>query len=150
MSRDVTEPEQETLNPEAINCLRSFTGRGDLVWGARTLSTDTEWKYIQVRWLLICLERSIDRGTQWSAFEPNTEPLWLRIRTSIGNFLKDVWRAGALVGTKPNEAYFVLCDRTTMTQDDIDQGRLVCLVGVAPVRPAEFVIFRIGQWTANH
>lgn len=150
LSRTITQGEQEVLNPEGINCLRAFAGRGDLVWGARTLSTDPEWKYVNVRRLLMFLEHSIDRGTQWAAFEPNAEPLWLQIRGAIENFLQDGWRTGALAGAKPSEAYFVRCDRTTMTQDDIDQGRLVCLIGVAPLRPAEFVTFRIGQWTADH
>lgn len=148
-SRDVTRGEQEVLNPEGINCLRFFEGRGNRVWGARTISSDPEWIYVNVRRLFIYLEHSIDRGTQWAVFEPNNEQLWLRIRLTIESFLFDVWRSGALMGTKPEEAYFVRCDRTTMSQGDLDNGRLVCLIGVAPTKPAEFVIFRIGQWTAD-
>ncbi|WP_270938502.1 phage tail sheath family protein [Falsiroseomonas oryzae] len=148
-SRPVNKGEQDVLNPEGINCLRFFEGRGQRVWGARTISSDPEWMYVNVRRLFIFLEHSIDRGTQWAVFEPNNEALWLRIRLTIESFLTDVWRTGALMGTKPEEAYFVRCDRTTMTQSDLDNGRLVCLIGVAPTKPAEYVIFRIGQWTAD-
>jgi phage tail sheath protein FI len=98
---------------------------------------------------LLFLEASISRGIEWAVFEPNGEPLWAHVRGLVTNFLNAQWRAGALMGTRPDEAFFVRCDRTTMTQDDIENGRLICLVGVAPVRPAEFVIFRIGQWTAD-
>ncbi len=140
---------QDVLNPEGINCLRFFEGRGYRVWGARTMSSDPEWTYINVRRLFIFLEHSIDRGTQWAVFEPNNEQLWLKIRLTIESFLYDVWRTGALMGTAPEEAYFVRCDRTTMSQGDLDNGRLVCQIGVAPTKPAEFVIFRIGQWTAD-
>lgn len=140
---------QDVLNPEGINCLRFFEGRGYRVWGARTISSDPEWMYINVRRLFIFLEHSIDRGSQWAVFEPNNERLWLKIRLTIESFLYDVWRTGALMGTAPEEAYFVRCDRTTMSQSDLDNGRLVCLIGVAPTKPAEFVIFRIGQWTAD-
>jgi phage tail sheath protein FI len=141
--------EQDVLNPEGINLIREFDGRGIRVWGARTLSSDTEWKYVPVRRLFIFLEHSIDRGTQWVVFEPNNEALWQRVVASISSFLFGVWKQGALMGTKPEEAYFVRCDRTTMTQDDIDNGRLVCQIGVAPAYPAEFVIFQIGQFTAS-
>lgn len=147
--RNVTDDEQKLLNPEGINALRSFRGRGNLVWGARTLSLDPEWKYVNIRRYFTYLERSIDKGTQWAVFEPNDEPLWAKVRQNIANFLTRVWRDGALQGTKPEEAFFVKCDRSTMTQDDIDQGRLACLIGVAPLKPAEFVIFRIGQWTSD-
>ncbi len=148
-SRPVNKAEQEVLNPEGINCLRFFEGRGNRVWGARTISSDPEWIYVNVRRLFIYMEHSIDRGTQWAVFEPNNEALWLRIRLTIESFLTEVWRTGALMGTKPSEAFFVRCDRTTMSQSDLDNGRLVCLIGVAPTKPAEFVIFRIGQWTAE-
>jgi hypothetical protein len=141
--------EQDVLNPEGVNLIRAFDGRGIRVWGGRTLSSDTEWKYVNVRRLFIFLEHSIDRGTQWVVFEPNNEALWQRVVTSISSFLFGVWKQGALMGTKPEEAYFVRCDRTTMTQDDIDNGRLVCQIGVAPAYPAEFVIFQIGQFTAS-
>ena len=102
-----------------------------------------------VRRLLIFLERSIDLGLQWVVFEPNSEPLWARVRRTVANFLTDVWRSGALEGSKVEEAFFVRCDRTTMTQTDIDNGRLICVIGVAPVKPAEFVIIRIGLFTAH-
>ncbi len=148
-SRNVTKGEQEVLNPEGINCLRFFEGRGYRVWGARTISSDPEWIYVNVRRLFIYLEHSIDRSTQWAVFEPNNEELWLKIRLTIEGFLYDVWRSGALMGSKPDQAFFVRCDRTTMSQSDLDNGRLICLIGVAPTKPAEFVIFRIGQWTAD-
>jgi len=149
LSQDVTGRDQELLNREGINALRFFPGRGNLVWGARTLSPDPEWKYVNIRRHLTYLERSIDKGTRWVVFEPNDEALWAKVRQKITDFLTGVWRAGALQGVKIDEAFFVKCDRTTMTQDDIDQGRLVCVVGVAPLKPAEYVIFRIGQGTAD-
>ncbi|HYP27440.1 MAG TPA: phage tail sheath C-terminal domain-containing protein [Blastocatellia bacterium] len=144
---DVVKREQDMLNPRNINVLRFFPGRGNRVWGARVLTSDSAWKYINVRRLFIFVEESIDEGTQWVVFEPNDEALWARVRASVTNFLTTVWRNGALQGTKPDEAFFVKCDRTTMTQDDIDNGRLICLIGIAPVKPAEFVIFRIQQKT---
>ena len=137
------------LNPEGVNALRFFEGRANRVWGARTMSSDPEWRYVNVRRLFIFLEHSIDKSTQWAVFEPNNERLWANIRQTIEDFLLTVWRTGALMGTKPEEAFFVRCDRTTMTQNDLDNGRLICLIGVAPTYPAEFVIFRIGQWTAD-
>jgi uncharacterized protein len=146
---NVTFDRQAVLNPEGINALRFFEGRSNRVWGARTLSSDPEWKYVNVRRLFIYLEHSIDRSTQWAVFEPNNERLWSSIRQTIEDFLLVTWRSGALMGTRPDEAYFVRCDRTTMTQNDLDNGRLICLIGVAPTYPAEFVIFRIGQWTAD-
>ncbi|MFY0566340.1 phage tail sheath family protein [Archangium lansingense] len=147
--KDVNFAQQEVLNPLGINCLRFFPGRGFRVWGARTVSSDPEWKYVNVRRYFNFLERSIDVGTQWAVFEPNGERLWTNIRETIGSFLDNQWRSGALLGSDPKQAYFVRCDRSTMTQDDLDNGRLVCLVGVAVVKPAEFVIFRIGQKTAD-
>jgi phage tail sheath protein FI len=146
---NVTYNRQAVLNPEGINALRFFEGRSNRVWGARTMSSDPEWKYVNVRRLFIYLEHSIDRATQWAVFEPNNERLWGSIRQSVEDFLITVWRDGALMGTKPEEAFFVRCDRTTMTQNDLDNGRMICLIGVAPTYPAEFVIFRIGQWTAD-
>jgi phage tail sheath protein FI len=142
---EVTKREQDLLNPKGINALRFFPNRGTRVWGARTLSSDGSWKYINVRRIFIWVERSIDEGTQWVVFEPNDEKTWARVRQSIANFLTTVWRSGALFGTKAEEAFFVRCDRTTMSQDDIDNGRLICVIGIAPVKPAEFVIFRIQQ-----
>lgn len=149
IAAEVTAADQNSLNPEGINALRSFPGRGNRVWGARTLSTDPDWKYVNVRRLFIFLEGSIYKGTQCAVFEPNDETLWAKVRLNITNFLTSVWRNGALLGSTAHEAFFVKCDRTTMTQNDLDQGRLVCLIGVAPIKPAEFLIFRIGQWTAD-
>jgi phage tail sheath protein FI len=146
---NVTYDRQSVLNPEGINALRFFEGRSNRVWGARTMSSDPEWKYVNVRRLFIYLEHSIDKSTQWAVFEPNNERLWASIRQTVEDFLLAVWQTGALMGTRPEEAYFVRCDRTTMTQNDLDNGRLICLIGVAPTYPAEFVIFRIGQWTAD-
>ena len=146
---NINHARNEVLNPEGINALRFFEGRGSRVWGARTMSSDPEWKYVNVRRLFIYLERSIDLAMQWAVFEPNNERLWRNIRQTVEDFLYVQWLNGALLGAKPDEAYFVRCDRTTMTQNDLDNGRLICLIGVAPVKPAEFVIFRIGQWTAD-
>jgi phage tail sheath protein FI len=142
---DIKKGEQDILNPRGVNCIRAFQGQGIKVWGARTISRDPLWKYINVRRLFIFLEKSIEQGTQWVVFEPNNEALWSRVRQTISQFLTTVWRSGALMGATEEEAFFVKCDRTTMTQDDIDNGRLIVVVGVAPVKPAEFVIFRIAQ-----
>lgn len=141
--------QQEILNPAGVNCLRFFEGRSYRVWGARTASSDLEWKYVNVRRYFIYLEQSIGLGTQWAVFEPNGERLWAGVRSSITDFLYKEWKNGALRGARPEEAFFVRCDRSTMTQNDLDNGRLICLIGVAPIKPAEFVIFRIGQWTAD-
>jgi uncharacterized protein len=140
---------QEVLNPQGVNCFRFFPGRGLLLWGARTISDDPEWKYVNVRRYFAYLEHSIDRGTQWVVFENNSDQLWGNVRRTVEDFLFNEWKMGGLLGTKPEEAFFVRCDRSTMTQNDLDNGRLVCLIGVAPVKPAEFVIFRIGQFTAS-
>ena len=146
---NINKGRQDVLNPEGINALRFFEGRGNRVWGARTMSSDPEWKYVNVRRLFIYIEHSIDKGTQWAVFEPNGPRLWANIRQTVEDFLLVLWRDGALLGDKPEQAYFVRCDRTTMTQNDLDNGRMICLVGIAPVKPAEFVIFRIGQWTGD-
>lgn len=146
---NINTPRQQVLNPEGINALRFFPGRGSRVWGARTMSSDPEWKYVNVRRFFLFLEHSLDLASQWAVFEPNGDLLWAKVARAIAEFLDGQWREGALLGTTPAQAYFVRCDRTTMTQNDLDNGRLICLVGVAPVRPAEFVIFRIGQWTAD-
>ncbi|ESW93133.1 tail protein [Mesorhizobium sp. LSJC269B00] len=142
---------QDMLNPLGVNCIRDFRpdGRGIRLWGARTTSSDAEWKYLNVRRLFLFVEESIDQGTQWAVFEPNSDPTWAAMRRNISNFLTSVWRSGALLGNTPEEAFFVRCDRTTMTEDDILNGRLVCVIGIAPVRPAEFVIIRISQMTAD-
>jgi hypothetical protein len=153
LRRKINKEQQDILNPFPvnINVIRDFRdhNRGIRVYGARVITSDSDWKYVNVRRLLIFIEASIDRGLQWVVFEPNAEPLWARVRRSVINFLTVVWRNGALEGTKPEEAFYVKCDRTTMTQTDIDSGRLIVLVGVAPVKPAEFVVVRIGLWTAR-
>ena len=149
IAQDVTKREHDMLNPKNINVLRYFPGRGNRIWGARCVTSDAAWKYVNVRRLFIYVEESIDEGTQWVVFEPNDEPLWARVRQTINNFLTSVWRSGALQGAKADEAFFVKCDHSTMTQDDIDNGRLICQIGIAPVKPAEFVIFRIQQKTID-
>lgn len=141
--------QQEVLNPEGINCFRFFEGRGFRLWGARTISSDPEWKYVNLRRYFAYLEHSIDRGTQWAVFEPNGPSLWANVRRTVSDFLFNEFMMGAFVGDKPETSYFVKCDRSTMTQNDLDNGRLVCLIGCAVVKPAEFVIFRVGQWTAD-
>lgn len=141
--------EQDILNPKGVNLIRSFPGQGIRVWGARTASSDPSWKYINVRRLFIFVEESIKANTNWAVFEPNDEVLWVRVKRTIDVFLTGLWRGGALAGSAPSEAFFVDCGRNTMSQDDIDNGRLVCVIGVAPVKPAEFVIFRISQKTGD-
>lgn len=141
--------EQDVLNPQGVNLIRFFTGQGIRVWGARTVSSNGLWKYVNVRRLFIFLEESIKSGTNWVVFEPNDEQLWARVSRTIEGFLSRVWRNGALMGSTPAEAFYVDIGRTTMTQDDIDNGRLICVIGVAPVKPAEFVIFRITQKTST-
>ena len=140
--------EQDILNPMGVNLIRSFPGRGIRVWGARTISSNGLWKYLNVRRLFIYIEESIRVNTNWVVFEPNSETLWGRVTRTIESFLATCWRDGALAGTSPEQAFFVECGLTTMTQDDIDNGRLICQIGIAPVKPAEFVIFRITQKTA--
>jgi len=143
--------DQDVLNPKGVNVIRDFRadGRGIRVWGARTMSSDPQWRYLNVRRLFIFMEVSIDRGSQWAVFEPNYEETWAAIRLSISSFLRTLWRNGALAGSSTDEAFFVKCDTTTMLQDDFDNGRLICLIGVAPTKPAEFVIFRISQKTLD-
>lgn len=149
LERDVNFAENQLLNPLGVNCLRFFPGRGYRVWGARTSSSDPEWKYVNVRRYFNYLEASIDRGTQWAVFENNGDRLWANIRETIDSFLYNEWVSGNLLGSSPKEAYFVRCDRSTMTQNDLDNGRLICLIGVAVLKPAEFIIFRIGQKVAD-
>ncbi|MDQ1909566.1 phage tail sheath family protein [Paenibacillus sp. GD4] len=141
--------EQDVLNPRGVNLIRHFTGQGIRVWGARTTSSNGLWKYVNVRRLFIFLEGSIKNGTNWVVFEPNDEKLWARVHRTIDAFLTRVWKDGALAGTSPGEAFYIRIDRSTMTQDDIDNGRLICVIGVAPVKPAEFVIFRLTQKTGS-
>ena len=142
---------QDILNPRGVNCIRDFRthGRGIRVWGARTMTSNAIWKYVNVRRLFLYVEQSIDRGTQWVVFEPNDDETWAKLVRVLTSFLSRVWKSGALFGLTEAEAFFVKCDRTTMTQDDIDNGRLICYIGIAPVKPAEFVIFRISQKTAD-
>ena len=149
----LTDAENGTLNPLGINCLRSLPNIGHVVWGARTLdgadALASQWKYVPVRRLALYIEESLFRGTQWVVFEPNDDKLWARVIDTIRLFLRSQWRLGALFGRTEQEAFFITCDRTTMTQDDILNGRLICEIGIAPVRPAEFVVFRIFQNTAE-
>ena len=149
LSCPYNQAEQDMLNPIGVNLIRAFTGRGIRVWGARTLSSNGLWKYLNVRRLFIYVEQSIKNNTNWVVFEPNSEALWGRVTRTIELFLATCWRDGALAGTTPGEAFYVECSRATMTQDDIDNGRLICQIGIAPVKPAEFVIFRITQKTAT-
>jgi phage tail sheath protein FI len=146
LAYNVSKEEQESLNPHGINCIRPFPGRGIRIWGARTLSSDPAWRYLNVRRLFNFVEKSIEQGTQWVVFEPNDLDLWERVKRTINAFLKRVWRDGALFGATPAEAYFVKCDSETNPPEVIDVGQLVCEIGICPVKPAEFVIFRISQW----
>jgi len=141
----VNRAQQEVLNPDGINCFRFFEGRGYRLWGARTATSNNEFKYVNIRRYLAYLERSVDEGTQVFVFESNGDALWANVRRTVASFLDNEWRSSRLMGLTPEEAFFVRCDRSTMTQNDIDNGRLICEIGVALFRPAEFVIFRIGQ-----
>jgi len=141
-----TKGEQDTLNPFGVNCIRAFPGRGIRVWGARTLSSNPSWRYINVRRLFNYVEKSIENGTQWVVFEPNDRMLWGRVRRDVANFLTMVWRDGALFGSTPGEAFYVKCDDELNPPASRDLGRLIIEIGLAPVKPAEFVIFRISQW----
>jgi len=143
---NLTNSEQSVLNPNGINCLRVFAGRGIRIWGARTLSSDASWRYLNVRRLFNYVEKSIERGTQWAVFEPNDTQLWAKMRRDVGSFLKNVWRDGALFGDTPEQAFFVKCDAENNPQETRDVGQLIIDIGIAPVKPAEFVIFRIGQY----
>ena len=146
---DVTHGAQEVLNPKGVNVIRRFPGRGIRVWGARTMSSDPLWKYVNVRRLFIFLEASIYNSTQGVVFEPNDPKLWARVKQTVTLFLRSQWREGALFGDKEEEAFTVAVGRETMTEDDILNGRLIVEIGIAPVRPAEFVIFRIYQKTSE-
>jgi phage tail sheath protein FI len=146
---NITKGEQDILNPKGINCIRSFPNRGIRVWGARTISSDASWRYVNVRRLFNMVEQSIEIGTQWVVFEPNDHKLWKRVTRDISAFLLRLWRQGALFGKTPEEAFFVKCDEETNPPEVIDAGQLVCEIGLCPVKPAEFVIFRIGQMQAG-
>lgn len=143
--------EQEMLNPRGINCIRTFPNRGIKVWGARTLvePDKTEWRYINVRRLISYIEKSIELGTQWVVFEPNDQDLWARVRRTVNNFLERLWREGALFGASPEQAFYVKCDEEINTPETMLLGRLYVEVGICPVRPAEFVVFRISQWVSQ-
>ena len=146
---NITKGEHDTLNPVGVNCIRAFPGRGIRIWGARTLSSDPAWRYLNVRRLFNFLEKSILNGTDWVVFEPNDEALWAKIRRTISSFLVMQWRAGALFGASPSDSYYVKCDSETNPSEGIDLGQVVCEIGVAPVKPAEFVIFRLSQFSGG-
>jgi len=141
----ISRAEQNELNPAGVNCIRYFSDQGILVWGARTVSSDAEWRYVNVRRLFNMIEESIARSTKWVVFEPNDESLWKAIIRDVSAFLTLIWREGMLFGATPAEAFFVKCDAETNTPDRIDAGMVVIQVGIAPVKPAEFVVFEIGQ-----
>jgi phage tail sheath protein FI len=145
----VTGAEQGALNQVGINCIRSFRNRGNRVWGARTLSSDPEWRYINVRRLFNYVAESIVTGTQWSVFEPNDQRLWMQLKIAATNFLMRVWRSGALFGATPEQAFYVKCDEETNPPEVIEAGQVVCEIGIAPVKPAEFVVFRLSQFTGG-
>ena len=145
----ITKGEQDIPNPMGVNCIRSFTGRGLRVWGARTLSSDPAWRYVNVRRLFNYVEKSIERSTQWVVFEPNDQNLWAKVRRDIGAFLTVCWRDGMLFGRVPEEAFYVKCDEELNPPEIRDQGKLIIEIGMAPVKPAEFVIFRFSQWAGG-
>ena len=145
----ITQAEQGGLNKVGINCIRAFPGRGIRIWGARTLSSDPEWRYINVRRLFNYVSESIMEGTQWSVFEPNDQMLWLRLRASVTSFLKTVYRSGALFGATESEAFYVKCDAETNPPEVVEAGQVVCEIGISPVKPAEFVVFRLSQFTGG-
>lgn len=149
LETNITKSEHDLLNPVGVNCIRSFPGRGIRVWGARTLSSDPAWRYINVRRLFNYIEESVLLGTQWVVFEPNDMALWQRVRRTISAFLTRLWRDGALFGATAAEAYYVKCDEETNPPEVIDAGQLVVEIGIAPVKPAEFVIFRISQFSGG-
>ncbi|UKY53278.1 phage tail sheath family protein [Streptomyces inhibens] len=145
----ITRGEQDLLNPVGVNCIRAFPGRGIRVWGARTMASDPAWRYLNVRRYFNYLEESILIGTQWVVFEPNDEALWARIRRNISAFLVNEWRSGALFGQRPEDAFYVKCDAETNPVESVDLGRVVCEIGIAPVKPAEFVVFRLAQFSGG-
>jgi phage tail sheath protein FI len=147
LETNVTRGEHDQLNPIAVNCIRSFPGQGIRIWGARTLSSDPEWRYLNVRRLFNFVEKSILTGTNWVVFEPNDRFLWGAVRRTITMFLRRVWRSGALFGRTPEEAFYVKCDEENNPPENRDAGILTVDVGIAPVKPAEFVVFRISQYS---
>ncbi|MEV5982902.1 phage tail sheath subtilisin-like domain-containing protein [Streptomyces sp. NPDC052114] len=145
----ITRGEQDLLNPIGVNCIRAFPGRGIRVWGARTMASDPAWRYLNVRRYFNYLEESILIGTQWVVFEPNDHALWARIRRNVSAFLVNEWRSGALFGQRPEDAFYVKCDEETNPPESVDVGRVVCEIGIAPVKPAEFVVFRLAQFSGG-
>lgn len=138
---------QDQLNPEGINCLRAFPGRGIRVWGARTLSRDVEWRYINVRRLVVTMNRWIEMNMAWASFESNTPQLWVRIKRELNAYLTELWQAGALAGQKAEDAFFVKCDAETNPPEIREAGQSVTLIGLAALSPAEFLIVRIVHHT---
>lgn len=149
LKTNYTKGEQDVLNPEGINLIRNLPGQGIRVWGARTASSNSTFRYINVRRLFIFVEESIKANTNWVVFEPNDAVLWSRVQMTVSTFLENMWRTGMLAGNSPSEGFFVEIGTTTMTRDDIMNGRLICNIGIAPTRPAEFVVFRVSQMTAE-
>lgn len=149
LKTNYTKSEQDILNPEGINLIRQLPGQGIRVWGARTASSNSTFRYVNVRRLFIFVEESIKANTNWVVFEPNDVTLWSRVNLTVSTFLDNLWRNGMLAGASPSEGYFVEIGSSTMTRDDIMNGRLICNIGIAPTRPAEFVIFRVSQLTAE-
>lgn len=149
LSVSYSKGEQDVLNPAGVNLIRAFPGQGIRIWGARTASSNATFKYVNIRRLFIYVEESIKANTNWVVFEPNDESLWNRVRATISSFLETLWRNGMLAGASAGESFFVDIGPSTMSQDDIQNGRLICNIGIAPVRPAEFVIFRVTQNTAE-
>jgi phage tail sheath protein FI len=149
LAYNCTKGEQDTLNPNGVNCIRAFPGRGIRVWGARTLSSNPSWRYINVRRLFNYVEKSIENGTQWVVFEPNDTFLWFRVQRDVTSFLTTVWSDGALFGASPAQAFYVKCDAELNPPESRDLGRLIIEIGMCPVKPAEFVIFRISQWAGG-
>ena len=149
LSIPFTKGEQDILNPAGVNLIRAMPGLGIRIWGARTASSNASFKYVNIRRLFIFVEESIKANTNWVVFEPNDEGLWNRVRQSISGFLNTLWRGGMFAGATPAESYFVDIGPSTMTADDIQNGRLICNIGIAPSRPAEFVIFRVTQHTSE-
>ena len=146
LAEQYSQRRQDLLNPNAVNLIRSFPGRGTRIWGARNATDDVTWRYVNVRRLFSMIETSVDRSTQWVVFEPNTATTWIRIKVSVENFLDQQWRAGALAGTRPEEAYRVRVGLgETMTETDIDVGLVITEVAIAPAKPAEFVVFRFSH-----
>ena len=149
LALNLTKAEHDQLNPNGINCIRAFPGRGIRVWGARTISSDPSWRYLNVRRLFNYIEESIFEGTQWVVFEPNDQRLWGRVKRTINAFLLRVWRDGALFGATPDQAFFVKCDEENNPPEVRDAGQLIIDIGIAPVKPAEFVVFRIAQFSGS-